>query len=1086
MSGNVFDVGDIDFDRIAKRRDEALKRKAAERGETLLQGMDKDTTQDEQEEEDANSSRQYGMRWGWKGWGGGKKGDDGATQTTAEEDKQEPEEILYGGKRVVQWPYDDYHIVQQKFYTRLAEIEEGGGESKQDSVQKTAAAQNLQRPPDPPIISKAVQDLALVDFEAKAEERAIASVSTWLFDCGLIDELLENGGMSSMAIQTNHNKTKKDDTGASLPSQEGIEVGLTGGLPIEGPSKMDKEMSKLKSNQQRTLTLINSRLNDGVAASSAEVQELVNAVNSTKDELGRLRELSTYISSSNDDQSQKFMLTKYPKLKKAINARRNLAKCFRELDFYSKIPITCDELRDQLHSSEWTDEEWYSLREVSRKHVELEIFLVEAELGMKKRIDEDIAESTAGGAAGYRPQLGMPYNHEEVDNFLQDHVKNVWELGEEIRMRIQAGIGNAFELTMENPGGMVALVEAVEHYESANLEYKTVHGQEAGEKQTLRFTNMRAFTLKQIYQDFHLRGENMFNQVHEAEEEAEYDDDEAAANAHFSAVLRTANGLTSEMIFVQNQMCPCFPPYWSIETLWATCVAHICSKEILEQIGGKEGHLLPELNASQLLDLVAWVENFRETIEASFPNIMDHVPKVSFDSERPQLLGEDAKSIDMEVAKDALAYANRTLWEVHDLAKDEFLFRTKEQTDEWLIRVYEAEHNKSQTAEGRLITSLCEDVYSLAGVQLTTIRERLTKKSDAMVQAVGLIFKNLYEKQIESRNNFLTEFETCCAASNDFIRMSDNCEEILNDLMEETNFSESATEILEEQSGALLGLYSSDAVFAAQKIHLYVFEPIEEAIAEELFGKEWLNELTHNDLALTLVRTIEDFMGDLEEYLDELMVGKTLEALITATVLFYIRTLLAKSSAHTSKTKPLWGDNDRALERIRGDIQVMRDFFEELADAYPSLPRVMENEFGVLDTFYELLSIANGSSESTDRDFVILLQKKIKNIPITKYVVGDLFHMVNPAKEEAIYNLIDSMEDELVAVAPTDEQAFDVVLARQTVPGLRLDQELAKHCDESRGKRARPGLSRTATEEGEIMLNRWKKTWNKVKTQLEE
>mmetsp|Transcript_13082 Transcript_13082/g.30963 ORF Transcript_13082/g.30963 Transcript_13082/m.30963 type:complete len:217 (+) Transcript_13082:743-1393(+) len=216
------------------------------------------------------------------------------------------------------------------------------------------------------------------------------------------------------------------------------------------------------------------------------------------------------------------------------------------------------------------------------------------------------------------------------------------------------------------------------------------------------------------------------------------------------------------------------------------------------------------------------------------------------------------------------------------------------------------------------------------------------------------------------------------------------------------------------------------------------------------------------------------------------MVGKAFEALIAATVLLYVRTLLAKSSAHTSETKPLWEDNDRALERMQGDIQVMRSFFVELAGAYPSLPQVVENEFGVLDTVYELLSIANGSSESTDRDFVILLQKKIKNIPITKYVVGDLFHMVNPAKEEAIYNLIDSMEDELVAVAPTDEQAFDVVLARQTVPGLRLDQELAKHCDESRGKRARPGLSRTATEEGEIMLNRWKKTWNKVKTQLEE
>ena len=42
----------------------------------------------------------------------------------------------------------------------------------------------------------------------------------------------------------------------------------------------------------------------------------------------------------------------------------------------------------------------------------------------------------------------------------------------------------------------------------------------------------------------------------------------------------------------------------------------------------------------------------------------------------------------MEVARDSLAWANNMLWEVHDLAKDEFLYRTKLQTDEWLDNVY--------------------------------------------------------------------------------------------------------------------------------------------------------------------------------------------------------------------------------------------------------------------------------------------------------------------------------------------------------------------------------------------------------------
>lgn len=136
-------------------------------------------------------------------------------------------------------------------------------------------------------------------------------------------------------------------------------------------------------------------------------------------------------------------------------------------------------------------------------------------------------------------------------------------------------------------------------------------------------------------------------------------------------------------------MAPCFPPYWALETLWCTCVAHVCSKQILEQIGGPEGHKLPDLTVTQLLDLVAWVENFRETIEESFPNIGDHSSKKTYFDERPELLMDNNKQVDMDVAKDSLAWANNMLWAVHDLAKDEFLFRTKEQTEQWLDNVYE-------------------------------------------------------------------------------------------------------------------------------------------------------------------------------------------------------------------------------------------------------------------------------------------------------------------------------------------------------------------------------------------------------------
>lgn len=658
---DAFENYDVDFDKVQRRRQQYLARKAAERGEPLLSGMDADGKDDDKPQQPQQAQGRFAgignfiaKRLNEAGGGAqaggvqtsgtsGGGGNDYATSANNLESaateaynaaanaaraasaelakkQQEREEGvvgIFGGRKVVRWPYDDYHTVQKKYYQKLEEIEEAENKADDDpsgtastpmnkrgggffgfglgqgsgnsiaSHSKQTQASNLQRPDDPPDIPTAVQGLPLNEFERKAEERAIGIVSTWLFDCGLIDELLVHGGMgkSTMRTAAKHYANNNDDTTTvssnttTRTGQEGIEVGAFGHI-IEGPSKMDKEIAKLRGGTTRQLTMVNSRLNDGVSASGGEVQELVNAVNSTKDDLGRLRELSTYIggvgngSIANDGnsvggeeislstgssavqnnmmaRSQTFMLTKYPKLKKAINARRNLARCFRELDFYSQIPLTCDRLREDLHQAEWTDIEWSSLREVSREHVELEIFLVEAESGMKKRIEEEILEGrkegedttrrshirdaavkqggNGNGMAIGSSAMGRIQNYEEVDNFLHEHVKNVWELGDEIRMRIMSGIGGAFELATNNPAGLVALVEAVEVYETANEEYKSVHGEEAGKEakasssmvksnkkaQNLRFTDMRASALKQMYQDFELRGLEVFREVHE-------------------------------------------------------------------------------------------------------------------------------------------------------------------------------------------------------------------------------------------------------------------------------------------------------------------------------------------------------------------------------------------------------------------------------------------------------------------------------------------------------------------------------------------------------------------------------------------
>lgn len=249
-----------------------------------------------------------------------------------------------------------------------------------------------------------------------------------------------------------------------------------------------------------------------------------------------------------------------------------------------------------------------------------------------------------------------------------------------------SGIGNSFDLAMNNPAGMVALVEAVEVYQSANDDYKAVHGEEAGRSQTLRFTDMRAAALGELYKDFETRGLDVFREL--TMQAADVADEGEASNEQFAAVLRAANELTSEIGVVKEHMAPCFPPEWAIEVLWTTCVAHVCSSNILQQIGGPEGHRLPDMTVTPLLDLVAWVENFREIIEESFPNIGGITSGRSYFDKPPKLLSDDNKTVDVDVAKDSLAWVNSVLWDVHDLAKDEFLYRTKEQTEEWLENVY--------------------------------------------------------------------------------------------------------------------------------------------------------------------------------------------------------------------------------------------------------------------------------------------------------------------------------------------------------------------------------------------------------------
>jgi hypothetical protein len=310
--------------------------------------------------------------------------------------------------------------------------------------------------------------------------------------------------------------------------------------------------------------------------------------------------------------------------------------------------------------------------------------------------------------------------------------------------------------------------------------------------------------------------------------------------------------------------------------------------------------------------------------------------------------------------------------------------------------------------------------------------------------------------------------------------MSDKCEEMIDEIKTECNLSSKATEILDEQSAALLGIYSSDAVFAAKKTQSFCYHVVVEEVAEDFFTLEWEEELNSNELAHAIVHTLDECMEDVEKSLDELMVSKVAEAQVSLAVNFYISCLLKKGSAHNNNKKSMFNNNEAAIERMQDDADVLKSYFKELAEDHPTLGRIIDDEFGTLDVFFRILMLAAGMIQSETkesptqrlRDYVTPLLKRLKSTMITKFIVGDLWHIVNPAEERAMYDMFETMEDSLNAATTSKDDKSQTVVNpdRNSIFELRLDLMLAKHVEGDTRKRP---IKPEAMKKAEGALRGW-------------
>lgn len=390
---------------------------------------------------------------------------------------------------------------------------------------------------------------------------------------------------------------------------------------------------------------------------------------------------------------------------------------------------------------------------------------------------------------------------------------------------------------------------------------------------------------------------------------------------------------------------------------------------------------------------------------------------------------------------------------------DEFLSQFRTKTSECLSNAYQTDHPIYCSREGRLTTSLGAELFTLFDMLMSILDEYLTAGSlvntdagDAIiVDVLEFLLLNLKYKQTHFRDRCLQDLESCCAASSDFFGMTETAEEVVTRALDRYQLRENrrkAKLMLRKKCRDLTSLYSSDAVYAAQITHMYVFEPICERIEKDLFGREWEENFTQNEVAKSIVRTIEDFLGDIEVFLlNDFIAKKSADALVSATCVFYVRCLLLKARQHNDwlhKKIPAFIDPQRAVMRIKGDIRLMKQFFLGIADRMPALSRVVEQEFSTLSALFECLMIGSGLSKAGEiRDFVLVLHKITKNFDVTRNLIGDLYVLVAPKDEHEVKSLVGSMKKDLLMMLPENSKAHAQPPSRQQVPGLSMEEMLA-------------------------------------------
>lgn len=335
------------------------------------------------------------------------------------------------------------------------------------------------------------------------------------------------------------------------------------------------------------------------------------------------------------------------------------------------------------------------------------------------------------------------------------------------------------------------------------------------------------------------------------------------------------------------------------------------------------------------------------------------------------------------------------------------------------------------TIDGTLYTTLPEDVFTLIESQTNLLDEFLrlsnlsnTPTGDAVaVDGLRSILRIMNFKQMHYRESFLDDMESCIAASNDFMRMSERAENMMRDARKrypqlgwdasnnETMLSEwdVTTGLVEQDASKLLDRFGTDAVLASQRAVLHLIHSIHQTdIPLQLFSRPWEDELTHNEVARAIIRSYNDSLLNIRQYLaTEYMFQKVIASLVRSTICYYVQCLVLKADRLRRGKKA--GEvaflyPARAITRMTYDIQVFRDFFRGLAKHNSTLKRIVDDEFDVFNVLLECMISASsrGAIDNMD-EFILVIHKRTgANSDITRFFLSDIYVLIGNKNEHLL------------------------------------------------------------------------------------